>query len=102
MDEFTDSIKSMATKYGADVSALSVGLAIEAFRDVRNYPASYDEEAVLSDMNANINKIAMAAVEIDSKDGQENQVSHSEYGITRTYSAGIMAYRDVVGFAIAV
>ena len=103
MSSFADSVKNMATEYGdADVSMLSVGLAIEAFRGARNYPPSYDDSRILSDMEANVNKIAMAAVEIESKNGVEGQVAHSENGISRTYYSGIMAYRDVIGFARAV
>lgn len=102
MSAFADSVKDIATEYGADVSALSVGLAIEAFKSARNYPSSCDDGSILLDMTANINKIAMAAVEIESKDGLENQVSHSENGVSRAYHAGIMAYRDIVGFAVVV
>ena len=50
-------------------------------------------------MKKNKAKIAMAAIEIDSKDGAENQLSHSESGISRSYYEGIMAYKDVIGFA---
>ena len=41
----------------------------------------------------------MAAIEIDSKSGAENQLSHSENGISRTFSDCLMAYKGVVGFA---
>ena len=41
----------------------------------------------------------MAAIEIDAKDGVEGQTAHSESGYNRTYSDGIMAYKDVIGFA---
>ena len=100
MSGFADGIKDMATEYSdTDISMLSVGLAIEAFRGIRNYPPSYDDSSILSDMKANANKIAMAAVEIESKNGTEGQVAHSENGISRTYYSGIMAYNDVVGFA---
>ena len=67
--------------------------------DLRNYPSSYTDEMKLSDMRTNIAKIAMAAIEIDSKDGAENQLSHSENGTSRSYYDGIMAYKDVIGFA---
>ena len=51
------------------------------------------------DMKKNKAKIAMAAIEIDAKDGAEGQLSHGESGISRTYYNGIMAYKDVIGFA---
>ena len=98
MDDFIEKIKSMTTEYGVKTSDLVVILAIEQFETIRNYPSSWDEEKKLADMEKNKAKIAMAAIEIDSKDGAENQLSHSENGISRTYSDGIMAYKDVVGF----
>lgn len=99
MEKFTAKIKSMVTEYGVNASELVVTLAIEAFTDLRNYPDSWTEEKVLADMEKNKAKIAMAAIELDSKDGAENQLSHSENGISRAYSEKIMAYKDVIGFA---
>lgn len=98
MDDFIEKIKSMTTEYGVKTSDLVVILAIEQFETIRNYPSSWDKEKKLGDMEKNKAKIAMAAIEIDSKDGAENQLSHSENGISRTYSDGIMAYKDVVSF----
>lgn len=99
MEKFITKIKSMTTEYGVTVSELVVTLAIEQFEIIRNYPASWDEEKKLADMEKNKAKIAMAAIEIDSKDGAENQLSHSENGISRSYFEGIMAFKDVIGFA---
>lgn len=99
MEDFIAKIKSMTTEYGVTVSELVVTLAIEQFETIRNYPASWDEEKKLADMEKNKAKIAMAAIEIDSKDGAENQLSHSENGISRSYFEGIMAFKDVIGFA---
>lgn len=99
MEEFMAKIKSMTTEYGVTTSDLVVSLAIEQFENIRNYPASWDETRKLADMEKNKAKIAMAAIEIDSKDGAENQLNHSENGISRSYYEGIMAYKDVIGFA---
>ena len=99
MEDFIEKIKSMTTEYGVKTSDLVVTLAIEQFETIRNYPSSWDEEKKLADMEKNKAKIAMAAIEIDSKDGAENQLSHSENGISRSYYEGIMAYKDVIGFA---
>lgn len=99
MEDFIEKIKSMTTEYGVETSELVVTLAIEQFEAIRNYPSSWDEEKKLADMEKNKAKIAMAAIEIDSKDGAENQLSHSENGISRSYSEYIMAYKDVIGFA---
>lgn len=99
MEEFIAKIKSMTTEYGVETSDLVVTLAIEQFENIRNYPASWSEDKKLTDMDKNKAKIAMAAIEIDSKDGAEGQISHSENGISRTWSDKIVAYKDVIGFA---
>lgn len=98
MEEFIEKIKAMTVEYGVKTSDLVVSFAIESFIDLRHYPASWSKEQKLADMEKNRSKIAMAAIEIDSKDGAENQLSHSENGIARTFKDGIMAYRDVIGF----
>lgn len=99
MEDFIAKIKSMTVEYGVVASDLVVTLAIEQFEAIRNYPSSWDETKKLADMEKNKAKIAMAVIEIDSKDGAENQLSHSENGISRSYSEYIMAYKDVIGFA---
>lgn len=101
MDDFITEIKEMITEYDAEISVsnLTVNLAIEAFETLRNYPDSWDDEKKLADLEKNKAKIAMAAIEIDSKNGAENQLSHSENGISRSFSEYLMAYKGVVGFA---
>ncbi len=99
MEEFIAKIKSMTTEYGVQTSDLVVNLAIEQFETIRNYPKSWDETRKLADMEKNKAKIAMAAIEIDSKDGAEGQTQMLENGISRTWTDHIMAYRDIIGFA---
>lgn len=99
MEQFVEKIKLKTTEYGVNTSNLAVDLAIEQFETIRNYPTSWDETKKLADMEKHKAKIAMAAIEIDSKDGAENQLSHSENGTSRSYYDGIMAYKDVIGFA---
>lgn len=91
----------MITEYDTEISIsdLTVNLAIEAFETLRNYPDSWGDEKILADLEKNKAKIAMAAIEIDSKNGAENQLSHLENGISRSYSEYLMAYKGVVGFA---
>lgn len=99
MDVLTESIKNLTTEYGLEVSDLSILFAIEQFQTIRNYPVTWDEEKKIADMEKNKAKIAMAAIEIDAKDGAEGQIQMSENGISRTWTNDIMAYRDVIGFA---
>lgn len=99
MGKFIEKIKSMTIEYGVETSDLVVALAIEQFETIRNYPASWDEAKKIDDMEKHKAKIAMAAIEIDSKDGAEGQTGMSENGISRTWTDSIMAYKNVVGFA---
>lgn len=101
MDDFIEKIKAAITEYDSEieVSDLTVNLAIEAFETLRNYPGSWDEDKILADLEKNKAKIAMAAIEIDSKNGAEGQTQMSENGISRTYSEYLMAYKGVIGFA---
>ncbi len=99
MEEFIKEIQAMTTEYGVEATSLNITLAIEKFRDLRNYPASWTDEKILADMQKNKSKIAMAVVELDSKDGMENQTGHTENGYSRTFKDGIIAYEGVIGFA---
>ena len=101
MDDFIKKIKAAITEYDSEikVSDLTVNLAIEAFETLRNYPGSWDEDKILADLEKNKAKIAMAAIEIDSKNGAEGQTQMSENGISRTYSEYLIAYKGVIGFA---
>ena len=99
METFIEEIEDMLNEYGVKTSEFVINLAIETFAGLRNYPNSWDEDQKLVDMRKNKAKIAMAAIEIDAKNGVENQLSHSENGMSRSYSDIIMAYKDVIGFA---
>lgn len=99
MEDFITEIKALTTAYIDDtdftVSTLSVSLAIEKFSDIRNYASSLTDDQKLADMEKHKQKIAMASVEIESKNGTEGQVNHSENGISRGYSDKIQAFSTV-------
>lgn len=99
MEEFIEEIKELTTENGVSATTLDVTLAIEQFQQIRNYPSSYSEEKKLEDMQNFKSTIAMAVVEIDAKQGVENQTAHSENGTSRTYSKDLLAFQNVVGFA---
>lgn len=101
MDDFIAQIEMMVKDYAPDItiSSMVVSLAIESFETLRNYPSSWGKDKILEDLDKNKAKIAMAAIEIESKNGAENQLSHSENGISRTFSDCLMAYKGVIGFA---
>jgi hypothetical protein len=99
MSTFSESVTIKAAEYlGYNPKDLVVNMAIELFKDARNYPPSYSEDKITADMTLNINKIAMAVVELDSKEGAENELSHSENGINRQYNKSIMAYNSIPQF----
>lgn len=100
MDAVISEIKALVTDYGVATSELSINLAIEIYVGLRNYPTIFTMDQRIEDIRKNKAKIAMAVIEIDAKDGVENQLSHSENGISRTYSNRIMAYSDVIGYAV--
>lgn len=104
METFITEIKSILTTYGLNASDLSVALAVEVFRDLRNYPKSYTDEMKLADMENNKSKIAMAAAEIDAKEGVEGQTGHSENGVSRSYGdlQTPKAYATVIQFATVI
>ena len=101
LDEIIMQIKKLIMKYDSEIaiSELAISLAIESFETIRNYPGSWGKDKILEDLEKNKAKIAMAAIEIESKNGAENQLSHSENGISRTFSDCLMAYKGVIGFA---
>lgn len=93
-------IKKRIEDYGYDdVSGMVIALAVERFKDLRNYPGTWMDYEIEADIRKNMNKIAMAAIEIDSKVGAEGQTQMTENGISRTWTSRISAYNDVVGFA---
>lgn len=87
MSGFITVVKEIITEYGIAASDLSVMFAIETYRDLRNYPKSYTDDKILADMESNKNKIAMAAVEIDAKEGIEGQTADTDNGVNRSYGA---------------
>lgn len=99
MRELIAEIKEKTIEYGVDLSEFVIVLAIEQFETIRNYPSTWDESKKIADMERHKSKIAMAAIEIDSKNGAENQLAHNENGVNRSYYCGLMAYKDVIGFA---
>ena len=100
MNDFIAEITALVTAYGITTNALMVTLAIEAFQDKRNYPKSYTEEQILSDLEKNKSKIAYAVIEADAKIGVEGEISHTEIGTTRNYGGIFLkSYNDVIGFA---
>ena len=81
-----ETVKTKATEYlGYEPKSLTIDLAIEYFKNLRNYPSSYSDTQIEADMTSNLSKIVMAVVELDAKEGAEGEIAHSENGISRSY-----------------
>lgn len=77
-------------------------LAIERFKQVRNYPSTYTVEQISLDMDSYVTTIAMAVVDVYGKKGAEGQVGHSENGYGRSYENAFISnslFANVVPFA---
>ena len=95
------SLITTTTEYlGYAPKKLAVDLALEIFYDLRSYPTTYTSTMIDTDVLKHKTKVAMAIVEIDSKEGIESQISHSDNGTNRSY--GVLptpkSYATVVPF----
>ena len=102
MEDFISVLNTLVEAYGVKPEPLVVNLAIEMFKDIRHYPTSYTEEMILADLNLNKSKIAMCIVELDSKQGMENETSHTENGYKLEFSSRPIAYKTVCCIATVV
>lgn len=86
---------------GQKPSAMLVDFVIEKFHQHRNYPSSFSEVQVDTDMRKHISTMAMAVVDIYAKSGAEGQTAHSENGVSRTYENAYISssvFNDVLPF----
>lgn len=105
LSNFVEDVQSKVNEY-LDGEQANVGLlkmltelAIECFKDAKNYPLSYTDEQIEKDLRKHISRIAYGVVEFYGKVGVEGHKSFSENGITRTYREGfISSYSDVIPF----
>lgn len=92
MDELRTEITTILTQYLAE-DAMSYGVisvfsdrAMLAFREYRNYPSTWDEEAILADMNKHKSCIADLALYDCIQQGAEFQSMHIESGLYRMWN----------------
>lgn len=82
--ELTIELQGDAT-FNADILAVKVRNAIREVRKARNYPKSYTEEQMQSDMYDYFSNIRNIALYDYNQIGGEFQQSNSEPGNSRTY-----------------
>lgn len=87
-----------------DISVLSllVGFVIEKYQERRNYPDSFTDAMIESDMKKRKSTLTMAAIELWTKSGAEGQVAHSENGMQRTWEKAYLSssvFDGIIGYA---
>nr|DAO32628.1 MAG TPA: hypothetical protein [Caudoviricetes sp.] len=70
-----------------EIILLSVKRAIRSFKKKRNYPSSYTEEKINSDMESCYDCIFDLALYFLTKQGAEFQSSHSESSVNRAWDS---------------
>lgn len=93
MEEITATVVVKANSYfnsidelkGQQVSEFLVDFVIEKYKHLRQYPQSFSQEKIESDIWNNINTITMAVVDVYLKIGAEGETSHNENGVNITY-----------------
>lgn len=91
MDELRTEITMILTRYLADSQNYEVidvfsERAMLAFQEYRNYPESWDDEAILADMNKHKSCIADLALYECIQQGAEFQSMHIESGLYRMWN----------------
>lgn len=105
MDELRTEVTTILTRYLADsqnyeVIGVFADRAMLAFKEYRNYPSTWDEDAILADMNKHISCIADLALYECIQQGAEFQSMHIESGLYRMWNnkGGVFTQHRVVPF----
>ena len=104
-----DRIYEKSVEYLSDIpeladekpSKLLIGFVTEKFKQCRNYPPSFTDAKIESDMEKHLNTIAMAVVDLKAKEGAEGETSHSENSISRSYENAYVSssiFNDVLPY----
>ena len=91
MDELRNDITNILLQYltdaqSADMISVFSDRAMLAFREYRNYPESWDDDAILADMTKHKSCIADLALYECIQQGAEFQSMHIESGLYRMWN----------------
>lgn len=91
MDELRNDITNILLQYltdaqSADMISVFSDRAMLAFQEYRNYPESWDDEAILADMTKHKSCIADLALYECIQQGAEFQSMHIESGLYRMWN----------------
>lgn len=109
MEEFRELLLAKVTEYFGTIEELEdvtpplmlIDFSIEKFKARRNYPDSFTEPKIISDLHKNISVIAMAVVDLYMKTGANGETSHQEKNIHRVYENAYISesiFSDVLPF----
>lgn len=97
----TEYLKSYDESEDVKVSPMLLDFVIEKYKQHRNFPSTFTEEKIDSDMRSHISTIAMAVVDIYMKSGAEGEKAHTENGVVRTYENAYISnsvFNDVLPY----
>lgn len=91
MDELRQNIMEILVRYlkeseSTEMITVFSDRAINAFREYRNYPATWDDEAIIADMEKHTSCIADLALYECIQQGAEFQSMHIESGLYRMWN----------------
>lgn len=91
MEEIKQKVMQMLFDYlkeaeDSDMVSVLADRAIMAFREYKNYPSTWDEDAVVADMTKHISCISDLALYESIQQGAEFQSMHIESGLYRMWN----------------
>lgn len=114
MEELLEMINTKATQYWNETDdsepiekfpSSIIDIVVESYINYINFPKSFDEEQIVSELSGYKNKIASECVTVYSKAGAEGELTHTENGITRQYDSSWLskgAYDGVATYATVI
>ena len=105
MDEIKQKVMEMLFDYLVESDSSTVSVFAEramlAFREYKNYPSAWDEEAIVADMTKHISCISDLALYECIQQGAEFQSMHIESGLYRMWhnKGNVYTNHNVVPFA---
>lgn len=109
MEDFKVELMNKAIEYcngideldGKEPPLMLIDFVIEKFRQHRNYPNFFTDDAILDDMKRFKSTMAIAVVDLFLKQGSEGEKSHSDSGVQMVYENAYLShsvFADVLPF----
>lgn len=85
--------------FNAELLESKVASAIRSVKVARKYPSSYTEDMIASDMEQYIDIVTKVALARYNRVGADDEASHSENGVSRTYVDEKSLFNGVIPLA---